>query len=144
MILKNILVDMFPFKFELRDAIIDYHSNGNPQNFNEGSSSIVQNELFAIYLMFLTYENRDAVLDYVNSINKSYYHVDIPKEYDEYLNNLPKVIYTVSEFERPEMILLELEGYQVNQDYQFSKTLNHLIEYIKKNHSKHAVKFLFL
>lgn len=131
---------MFPFKFELKDAIIDYHSNKSQENFNNNTLSVAQNELFAFYLMFLSYENRDAVLDYVDSIGKSFYHVDIPKEYDEYLNNIPKVVYTVSEFEKPELILLDLEGVQVNQDNEFTRPVAHVVEYIKKNHAKHAVK----
>lgn len=135
---------MFPFKFELRDAIIDYHTNGRPESFNNSTSSILQNELFSIYLMFLSYENRDAVLDYVDSIGKTHYKVDIPKEYDEYLSHLPKVVYTVSEFDKPELILLELEGVEVNKDYEFTRPIAHVVEYIKKNHPKHAVKKLFL
>lgn len=134
---------MFPFKFELKDAIIDYHSNGSPEYFNNSTITIAQNELFAFYLMFLNYENRDAVLDYVDSIGKDFYHVNVPKEFDEYLTNLPKVIYTVTEFDKPELILLELEGVQVNKDYQFIEPLNHIVNYIKKNHPKHAVRLNF-
>jgi hypothetical protein len=130
---------MFPFKFELKDAIIDFHSNGRPENFNNSTASMAQNQLFSFYLMFLSYENRDAVLDYVDSIGKNFYHVDVPKEYDEYLTHIPKVVYTISEFNNPEYILLGLEGVQVNKDYEFTNVHAHVVEYIKKNHPKHAV-----
>lgn len=135
---------MFPFKFELKDAIIDYHSNGRPESFNNNTIAIAQNELLAIYLMFLSYENRDLVLDYVDSIGKNFYHVEIPKEYDEYLRHLPKVVYTITEFDKPEMILLNLEGIEVSQDYEFTQPLAHVVGYIKKNLPKHAVRNLFL
>ncbi len=134
---------MFPFKFELKDALIDYHSNGRPENFNNSTISIIQHELLSFYIMFLSYENRDAVLDYVDSIGKNFYRVDIPKEYDEYLSFLPKVVYTMSEFRQPELILLDLEGIQVNKELEVTRSFDHAVEYIKKHHAKHAVKAIF-
>ena len=135
---------MFPFKFELKDALVDYHTNSRPETFKNETKSVVQNELFSFYLMFLAYENRTAVLDYVESINKKYYKIDIPKEFDEYLKHLPKVLYTVDQFETPEYILLELEGVSPDREYIPDKALNHVLEYMKKNHPKHYVKFCFL
>ncbi len=130
---------MFPFKFELKNALINYHSNGKIETFNNNSISAAQNQLFSFYLMFLSYNNRTAVFEYVDSINKKHYHIDIPKEVDDYIKNLPKVIYTVTEYEQPEIQLLEGQGYPVIPEYQFEETLSYVVSYITKHYPKHAV-----
>lgn len=138
------LVDMFPFKFELKNALIDYYSNGMIENFKNSSIPAVQNQLFSFYLMFLSYENRTAVFDYVDSVNKKFYHIDVPKEFDEYLELLPKVLYTVTEFDETEFKLLEIQGHTMIPEYQFEDVLSHVVAYIKNHYEKHAViKFFF-
>ena len=89
--------------------------------------------------MFLSYNNRTAVFNYVDSINKNYYHIDIPKEVDDYLKNLPKVIYTITEFDKTERLILEWQGYPMIPEYSFEETLTHVISYIKKHYKKHSV-----
>jgi len=134
---------MFPFKFELKNALIDYHTNGGIETFSNNSISAAQNQLFSFYLMFLSYEDRTAVFNYVDSINKNYYHINVTKEVDEYLKQLPKVIYTITEFEEPEKKLLELQGYPIFPEYQFEETLSYVISYIMKHHKKHSVNLFF-
>jgi len=130
---------MFPFKFELKEAVLDYHSKGRPETFNNQTIGLAQNELFSFYLMFLSYEKRDEILEYVDSINKSFYHINIPKEFDEYMSTLPKVIYTITQFDKPDLVLMDLLGIPANQDYHPVAALNHVVEYIKKHYPKHAV-----
>lgn len=132
---------MFPFKFEIKDAIWDYHKTENSASgFNNKTISIAQNEIFSIYLMFLDYQNRSSVLNYVEKINKKYYKINIPKEYDEYLAHLPKILYTIDQFEKPENIILELAAVKDFQEYFPEKALRHTVDYIKKYYAQYAVK----
>ena len=135
---------MFPFKFELKDALIDYHTNGKIETFNNNSIPAVQNQLLSFYLMFLSHDNRTAVFEYVDSINKKHYHISIPKEIDDYIKNLPKILHTVTEYEQPERQLLEWQGYPIITEFQFQETLSHVVTYIKKHYEKHSVNiFLY-
>lgn len=134
---------MFPFKFELKNALIDYHTNGKIETFSNHSIPAVQNQLFSFYLMFLSYNNRTSVFEYVDSINKKHYHIDIPKEIDDYIKNLPKVLHTVTEYEQPEMQLLEWQGHAIIPEYRFEETLSHVVSYIKKHYQKHIVNKFF-
>jgi len=131
---------MFPFKFELKEAIVDYHSKGRPEMiFNNQTIAIAQNELFSFYFMFLSYEKRDNILEYVDSINKSFYHINIPKGIDEYISTLPKILYTIAQFDKPDLVLMDLLGIPANQNYHLKSALNYVVEYIKKHYPKHAV-----
>jgi len=132
---------MFPFKFELKEAVMDYYLTKTQEKLNNDTIGNAQNHLFAFYLMFLDSKNRSAILDYVRTINKTHYNIEVPHEFDEYMENLPKVLYTALDFKNPEHILLELGGIKLQQSYFTNEFLNHVVEYIKKHHSQHSVNY---
>ena len=132
---------MFPFKFELKDALVDYHNSLNPNSMNNNETMrIIQNELLSFYLMFLEYNNRTSVLEFVEKINKKYYNVKIPDEYDEYLKHIPKVIHTMDQYDDAEFKLIEMLGFKVNREYHTAQIIKSVIQFIIKKFPQYKVK----
>jgi hypothetical protein len=104
--------DMFPFKFELKDAIFKSLSDsfGPHHNETKTKSSLY---LFAYHLMLIHYENRTQILDEVKQLGKTYYITEPTKEVIEYIESLPKTLYTSHMYDEEEFRLFFMLGYGV-------------------------------
>ncbi len=130
---------MFPFKFELNEAILDFYSKESKEITNEKTRELTKNTLFSYYLLFLTYENRTTILDYVMAINKTYYHITIPKGHDEYMSTLPKVLYNGQQFTKEDLALFDIVGVIDDPFGEFNTLTNHVVLYFQEYYPMHAV-----
>ena len=131
--------DLFPFKFELKEAIISYFNSAKltPQFEITGS-----NIIFAYYLMFLKFEGKEKIFEKLKKEKMSYYILDLKPHAKEYLNTLPEYIYNVSMYGDEEKLLLRELGIpfaNVDPDAM----LKHTIKYIEKKYTNYKVIYSY-
>jgi hypothetical protein len=104
------IVDMFPFKFEIQEAIENFFKVNQVSPFE---LTITQPliPLTAIYLMYLDLANHDTLNKDLKELGYNHYIIDKPSNsVKDYLSNLPKVMYILYNFEKEEYVLLDSFG----------------------------------
>ena len=122
---------MFPFKFELKDAIHDYLYK-EFKNANSVKQSTAQ-YLFASYLCFLDYKNKEEIFNVVRKNKKEYYLINIQKEQLDYLKSLPTEIYTHEMYEKAELSLLKKLNVEIEGKFDQKHFHDYLISYVSKS-----------
>lgn len=129
--------DYFPFKIELKDAIMDTIKRFS--SYKNDSIRITNKFLFAYDLMFLKYQNKTALKEKLISTKQSSYVVNPSNESLEYIDSLPsrQEIYNRDLFDEVEKKLLqEILGDYNNEDL-ISIVFDGVLKYISTLHSKH-------
>jgi len=127
--------DMFPFKFELKEAIISYFNSFKLTPQMEITPS---NIIFAYYLMFLRFEEKEKIFEKIKKEKMSHYTTHIKPYAQEYLKTLPEYIYGISMYGDEEKLLLgELGIPFANVDPD--AVLKYTIKYIEKKYPSYKV-----
>lgn len=125
------LVDMFPFKFEIKEALTEFISEKFSQNKNE-TRSRANIYIFASYLSFLDYENKTEVLKAVKALGKDYYNVNVTKEHMDYLRSVPPMIFTNHMYDEEEFKLLEYGGLNIDRSTESKEVHKFLMSWLDK------------
>jgi len=92
----NQLVDIYPFKFEIMQALMAYFKQKKVLiipgiQTQELYLNILQFSEFAFQLMFLKYKDKQKIIDFINK-NNIYQNVNYTSESIEYLESLPPFV----------------------------------------------------
>lgn len=129
-----VLVDLFPFKLEIREIIKEFYDK-RFKGSEEQRSAVSPTEashLFTFYLNLLDYKHRDKVIQKAIELNKKYYNIEPRPEQMEYLSSLPPVIYTREMYDDHEYFLMEKTGTQIDILKEIKEVHEYLIEALKK------------
>jgi hypothetical protein len=128
--------DYFPFKIELKDAIMDTINRFS--SYKNETVRITNKFLFAYDLMFLKYSNKAALKEKLISTRQSSYVVNPSAEILEYLDSLPTQdqIYNRDLFDNEEKKLLQEILGDFNNEDLISIVFDGVINYIKTKHPK--------
>ena len=131
----TLIVDIFPFKFEIADIIIDFLKSKRYRNEEEINlyRSNALNTIHAFMLMFLAYKDKQRVWNYLKTINKEIYIQEFPKEVYESLARLPPVIYCLEMFGKEEIQLLQFLKIDEEILIPYQKIYDYVIEKITTN-----------
>jgi hypothetical protein len=130
--------DMFPFKFEIKDAVFSYFSKFATNNQMQQSENKSSQFILTFYLMFLSTSNRDKILEDVSSkLKLNYYNVKIKQKAVEYLKILPPT-YGLNMYDEEEKYLVKLVGLNVDKMDEMKEVFEYVIKNLKD--SRFAVK----
>lgn len=104
--------DLYPFKFEMIKLLNKIYDNkyGKTGDIRNAYKTKQLTHMFTIYLIYLEYKKKDKVLEEAIKQNKPYYNIHPTNEQLEYLESLPKVIYTKEMYDATEYKLFEYSG----------------------------------
>jgi len=134
------MLDIFPFKFEILDLIHNYFV----EKYKNKVSLFVSysKNVFLFLLMFLKYNNKQVVWNFLKRNKMDYYIQDFTKEVYETINLLPPVIITQELFDDDDIEfskLLENERAKVTYRELDKDLFNYIIENIKSKLSNYKV-----
>jgi len=135
------MLDIFPFKFEILDLIHTYFV----EKYKTKVSLYVKYSInvFPFLLMFLKYNNKQVVWNFLKRNKMDYYIQDFTKEVYETINRLPPVIITRELFDDDDIELnkiLENERAKVTYHELEKDLFNYIIENIKSKLTNYKVR----
>lgn len=113
-----ILDDLFPYKFEINEILKNYAKRrfGDEAMIKMNFPRLNQ-YLFASYLMYMQYEDKDGLVQELTKNNMKHYLIHSnTKEQLEYLQSITTLIITRNMFESDEIALLDLAGVHYEKD----------------------------
>ena len=122
---------MFPFKFEIKEALIDFLRSTFKNNLNETRTTTAI-YVFSAYLNFLDYKNKTEVYEAAENMGKDYYTTKPLDEQLEYLATVPPVIYTNHMYDEEEYKLLEYTGIYFDRSTESRQVHNFLMNWLEK------------
>jgi hypothetical protein len=132
---------MFPFKFELTEAIQNYFDVYYPSESQNPNSPISRPliPMVAAYMMYLDLADHNKLNKELKD-NKLSHYVYIPaKEALEYVKSLPKVVYTMHMYEEEEFELLKYYAFHFVQSVEYRKIHDHVLKYIHDTYPQYEV-----
>ena len=135
---------MFPFKFELKEAIVDYFEVNYKDQQQNASVSRPLIPLMATYLMFLDLADHEKVKQQMTDLKLKHYVLTPGKEVLEYIKSLPKVLYTMHMYEEDEFTLLKHLGFHFAKSIEYKHIHDHILNYITEKFPKYEVSYLFI
>jgi len=144
--LNYFIVDMFPYKSEVREIIKTYLIEKiNTINFLKTDIDLhIETEIYttAFLLMFLRYENQEAIWNKLRMLGNSFYIFKHKNEALKYIYTLPEYSFTRYTYGEDELLLEGKLGFE-NED--IARDIGHLyamiMEYFKINMPKFDVKY---
>jgi len=128
------LDELFPFKFELRNALITVLQQ---QKMNEFESYyFIANYLFTFQLLYINYTNKQKVNQFLKQTKREYYIYDVSNNAKDYLNTLTKEIHNLNTYGDEEFSDLLKSG---TKNISHGKLLEFIISYIKQNYPNYRV-----
>lgn len=102
--------EMFPYKFELKEAMMEYFVTKYGATHNETYRKAPV-YLMAFQLMFYSSKNKSEIIKSVKDLKKDFYAVNTTPEAESYLESLPKAIYTMQLYEEEDLLLMKKMGF---------------------------------
>jgi hypothetical protein len=134
------LDDLYPFKFEIKEAIVDYFDTMYKEGRMNASVSRPLVPIMAAYLMYLDLADHNSLKEQLGKLKLKHYIMDEPKEAIEYVHSLPKTLYTMHMYDDPEYTLLKNFGFHVEKTEEYKMILAHIIEFLKKRYPEFTVR----
>jgi hypothetical protein len=133
--------DIFPFKFELQEAIMGFlkkkYLNANSDTKTRGPMY-----LFAFHMMFIKYENKSLVFDYLKMNNMEYYMVNYTKDIMSYVDSLPTSTYTTHMYSEVDRRFIQSIGFAFDKGDETNEIYEYVIDYINQNNLPKMKKVL--
>jgi hypothetical protein len=129
---------MFPFKFEINEAISDYFKNYY-KSVSKLSELKPAEILLSIYLMYIQKADEETINSNLKQLKLNYYITSINKERLEYIQNLPKTIYSKSVFTEEDCKFANNFGFNINTPIQYKQLLTHIVDFISNKYPDYKV-----
>jgi hypothetical protein len=94
--------------------------------------------------MFIKYENKSVVYDYLKMNNMKYYIVNYTKEFMDYVNILPTKTYTTHTYSDVDRKFVENIGFNYNTEDKAKEIYDHVMNYINHNDKLQTMKYAIL
>jgi len=130
-----ILVDIFPFKNELK-AIISHslHEYENIRKLPTYNPQKVENYLLAFQLLFLGYSNKQVIWKSLEKLGKSHYIYSPEIQAMNYLETLPLVLYSYHGYGKHESKIVEMLGFQNFDFYEPRFIFDKVLVFVQNLH----------
>jgi len=128
---------MFPFKFEFAEAIESYFLKVK-KSYENISHSLIP--IQAIYLMYLIGDNKEEINNVILENDLNFYNVNVSLKSIEYLNSLPREIYSIHMYDEEEIFLAKAVGLKTEYAFNIKELHNHIIKYIIEKFPKYSVR----
>jgi hypothetical protein len=83
--------------------------------------------------MLLNYENRTQIYDAVVKLQKGYYNVHPSNDVFEYIDSLPKTLFSWQMYDDEEFKLLEMLGYRIDELTLTKKSFDYVLSQLEKS-----------
>lgn len=130
--------DLFPFKIELNDIIQRIYNSkyGKEGEIRDSYKPRHAIHLFTLYLIYLDYKDKSEIETILTSNNLNEYKENASfsrKRQLEYLNTLPKSIFTKEMYDEDEYELFKIVGNHLEISNDISLVYNGLVNELKQN-----------
>ena len=124
----------------------DYFDFGEIFN-SQYEKNLINNYLLAFQMMYLSYDGKDVINEYLRKNKKEDYIYNSNSILDNYFLHLPKVLYNQPTLDEEDLLFKELMGLELLSESN-KKLLPHnvlpgIINKIKRNVPNYSVKYLF-
>lgn len=136
----NYLVDIYPFKFELKDVIYR-HLSQNSQNMNQTKMD-TQHFLFAYMLLYHKKADKEKIKKYLKQTGKSYYLTRLNEKQQGYLDSLSDTFYSYQMNDEDETTFGDIVGLT---SVKTQSEVYHVYSVVEKHFKNHplGVSFYF-
>jgi hypothetical protein len=132
--------DMFPFKFELKEAVHDYFIQKFGGKQNNETQTRTTTYLFTYGLMYLNYDNKEIVKDELSRLNLGHYIIEQNPHVKEYFETLPTTLYTLHSYTDDEFKLLKILGFQIDEgETELESVFKHVQKHIAEKYPDYKV-----
>lgn len=129
------LVDMFPFKFEIKQYLDDYLDSkfGKNSEYRKANKIRLPPHLFAVYLSYLDYDNKEKLFRTLEHLGLKHYMIKPKPEQLEYLKILPASIITKEILTNDEKKLIDLSGLAYDKQGEIQEVHKFLFDKVTSN-----------
>lgn len=142
---------MFPFKFELIEAISDYYDNtikNQGSNLDQYQMEITKNrtlvniptKILSYYQMYLSYEDNKSVIDHVRLHKLHHYNNKLEQSKKELIENVPQILTVWTQYDDV-TDYFSVAMCDVQRTRSTDRELHlHAMKYISEKYPQHSVR----
>ena len=147
---------MFPFKFEIIDAMKSYaveyfekYQGISPEEFEKLRKQLLENyssRLLALYTMYIVYSDKQSIVNHLRLHKMHHYNFKFEEGKKELMDNIPQILTVWTQFD--DITQYFSKTFLGNSNTHFKeieqKFFKFILDYIQKKHPEHFVRKFFI